>query len=148
MSTDNQIATLWASALESSVTLAQLCTDRFGKEQFVRKGMRTGHELNENDAPFLTVIPFADEDGFENEHSTQKVVITIGIVDKVMEPLGSRGETARGTDSMGLMEQVVRDVLGATEEPPSRWTGEYECPGPDFYIRHILYEIEAIRTIG
>ena len=148
MPTDNQIATLWAAALESSCAIADLCTQRFGKEQFVRKGLRHGHELGEDDAPFLVVVPFADLDGFEAEQSTAKVVLTIGIKDNVVEPLGHRGESARGTDSMDLMEQAVLGVLGATQEPPSRWTGEYECPGPDFYIRHILYEIDAIRTIG
>ena len=148
MSTDNDIATLWAGVLESSVTIADLCTERFGKAQFVRQGLREGHELGEKDAPFLVVLPFSGEDGFEAERSIVKVVITIGIHDHVWEKFGLRGERARGLGSMELMEGAVRDILGETDEPPSRWTGEYENPGPDFFVRHVLYEIDTIRTIG
>jgi hypothetical protein len=148
MATDNEIASLYAAALESSATIADLCRELFGKEQFVRQGLHEGRELSEKNAPFFVVLPFSDADGFEAEESTVKVVITIGLVDRTWVKLGQRGERARGLDSMEQVEAALREVLGDTQEPPSRWTGEYENPGPDFFIRHILFEIENINTIG
>jgi hypothetical protein len=148
MPTTNDIASAWSEALESSTTLAAFCVGRFGQEHTVRQGFRKGRELGEDDAPFLVVVPFLDEGGDEVATTTHKVVMTIGLVDGVVESFGQRGERARGFESMSLMEQAVRDVLEKADYVLSRWTGEYECPGPDFYIRHILFEIDIPRTIG
>ncbi len=148
MQESNAISTRWAAALEASATIASLCTARFGKEHFVRKGRRKGHELGEDDAPFLVVLPFVDEGGFEAELATAKVVVTIGIVDSEMEPIGQRGDSARIFDSMDQVEQAVLKVLESTDDLPSRWTGEYEVIDPGFCVRHILYEIDTPRTIG
>ena len=145
--TDNELANFWATEIEASETIAALCQALFGKAPLVRQGWRKGHELGEQDVPFVVVLPLSDEDGFEAEISTAKVVVTIGIVDREWIKFGANGQRSRGLESMERVEAALRDLLGETSDPPSRWTAEYEIPGPDFYVRSILYETDNLRTI-
>jgi len=145
--TDNETATLWSTEIEASADIATLCQSLFSKTPLVRHGLREGHELGERDAPFFVVVPFSDFDGFEAENSTAKVVVTIGILDREWIAFGTRGQRARGLESMERIECALRTLLGETSEPPSRWTAEYANPGPDFYVRSILFETDNLRTI-
>ncbi len=140
------IAAAWAQALANDLALAQFCQERFEKAPAILLGFPQGEQPGQREAPYVAVIPVKDEDGPEMGTATQVVLVACGFVDKQIVSSGSV-EALRGFESARLFDQLVQDVLVATDYPPSRREAELANPGKGFFERLSFHEIDQDSTL-
>jgi hypothetical protein len=140
------IVKCWSEELAQSATLAAFCRERFGTGPHVLLGYALTSRPDERRAPWILLLPMEQDGGYEAEAEESRVLLAFGVIDSEVVTSGALTEQ-RGHASIKLFEEAIRQVLSATDWPPSTWGGEYVQPADDYYEAHRIYTYHETNTL-